>query len=104
LPAAVKEQLVELCAYYLIRVKLGAQPADPVARFHLRNGARLERINWLSDTSAVGLLRSAGLMVNYLYRCRDRRRAFDAFASARRATASPEVARLARRISSRLLR
>ena len=40
---------------------------DPVARFHLRNGARLERLNWLGDVSENGLQRSAGMMVNYLY-------------------------------------
>src|SRR5207237_6497673 len=43
------------------------EPRDPVARFHLRNGARLERINWLSDRSAKGLRESAGLLVNYVY-------------------------------------
>ena len=43
------------------------QPIDPVARFHLGNGARLERLNWLGDTSPKGLRESAGLMVNYLY-------------------------------------
>jgi malonyl-CoA decarboxylase len=40
---------------------------DPVARFHLGNGARLERLNWLADTSKRGIKQSAGLMVNYLY-------------------------------------
>jgi malonyl-CoA decarboxylase len=66
-------QLVPLCAYYLLRVKQGREPADPVARFHLRNGARLERINWLSDTSEAGMRRSAGLMVNYVYGIEDLR-------------------------------
>ena len=42
-------------------------PIDPVARFHLRNGAGIERINWLADTSRRGLDESAGMMVNYLY-------------------------------------
>ena len=55
--AELERQLVPLCAYYLLRVKRGDDPADPVARFHLRNGARLERINWLSDTSTAGLKR-----------------------------------------------
>ncbi|MBA2527331.1 MAG: malonyl-CoA decarboxylase family protein, partial [Pyrinomonadaceae bacterium] len=40
---------------------------DPVARFHLNNGAKLERINWLADISKKGLRESLGLMVNYLY-------------------------------------
>ena len=43
-------------------------PIDPVARFHLRNGAGIERINWLADTSRRGLDESAGMMVNYLYK------------------------------------
>jgi malonyl-CoA decarboxylase len=44
------------------------EPAqDPVARFHLNNGAKLERINWLADTSKKGLRQSLGMMVNYLY-------------------------------------
>ena len=38
-----------------------------MARFHLRNGARLERVNWMSDPSPTGLRQSAGLMVNYVY-------------------------------------
>jgi malonyl-CoA decarboxylase len=70
--------LVSLCAYYLLRVKRGDEPADDVARFHLRNGARLERINWLSDTSETGLRRSAGMMVNYLYRSRRAHDGYDA--------------------------
>jgi malonyl-CoA decarboxylase len=44
-----------------------ARPLDPVARFHLGNGARLERLNWLGDTSANGRRQSAALMVNYRY-------------------------------------
>jgi malonyl-CoA decarboxylase len=43
------------------------KPVDPVARFHLGNGARVERLNWAGDPSAKGLKQSYGLMVNYLY-------------------------------------
>jgi malonyl-CoA decarboxylase len=43
------------------------KPLDPVARFHLGNGARVERINWAADQSEKGLQQSLGLMVNYLY-------------------------------------
>ena len=53
-------ELVPLCARYLLQAKQGREPLDPVARFHLRNGARLERINWLGDTSVAGMQRSAG--------------------------------------------
>ena len=45
----------------------GGRPRDAVARFHLGNGARVERINWLGDPSPKGLKQSHGLMVNYLY-------------------------------------
>ena len=46
----------------------GNEPAqDPVKRFHLNNGAKLEQINWLADSSRKGLMESLGLMVNYLY-------------------------------------
>jgi malonyl-CoA decarboxylase len=64
--------LTALVAHYLVEVKEGRgaephRPRDAVARFHLGNGARLERINWLADTSAKGLKHSYGLMVNYYY-------------------------------------
>ena len=63
----LKSRLSHLCAHYLLRAKCGNHTLDPVARFHLRNGARLERINWLSDPSPTGLSQSAGMMVNYVY-------------------------------------
>jgi len=97
--AALARQLVPLCAYYLLRVKRGDNPADPVARFHLRNGARLERINWLSDTSTAGLKGSAGLMVNYVYRCSVPRREYDV-ATTRSIASSPQVRLLAEQASS----
>jgi malonyl-CoA decarboxylase len=59
--------LLHLGAVYLLRAKRGSEPLDAVARFHLRNGARLERINWLGDRSARGLRESFGLLVNYVY-------------------------------------
>ena len=64
---AVKAPLMRLCGAYLT----GAAPAqavkDPVARFHLGNGARIERLNWMGDPSPKGLRQSYGLMVNYVY-------------------------------------
>lgn len=62
-----KQRLLGLCAHYLLRAKRGVEPLDPVARFHLKNGARLDRINWDADRSASGLRQSAGLMANYVY-------------------------------------
>ena len=63
----VEPVLSSLCAHYLVREKRGAGAADSVANFHLTNGARIEHINWLGDTSAQGMSRSLGLMVNYYY-------------------------------------
>ncbi|TMH07956.1 MAG: decarboxylase [Betaproteobacteria bacterium] len=66
--APLREPLMQLCAAYLLQGGDGNEPAqDPVARFHLNNGARLERINWLADVSKKGLRESLGLMVNYVY-------------------------------------
>jgi malonyl-CoA decarboxylase len=69
----LSEKLMPLAARYLLEVKRpnGRQPLDPVARFHLGNGARVERLNWLGDLSSRGLLQSAGIMVNYLYDLKD---------------------------------
>jgi malonyl-CoA decarboxylase len=64
---SIKPSLMYLSAYYLLHAKRGDEPRDAVARFHFRNGARLERINWLGDRSEKGLRESAGLLVNYLY-------------------------------------
>jgi malonyl-CoA decarboxylase len=55
------------CAHYLLHAKRRVQPADPVARFHLRNGARVERINWAGDRSTKGRAESYGMLVNYMY-------------------------------------
>lgn len=59
--------LLRLCARYLAREKRAGRPRDAVARFHLGNGARLERINWLGDLSPKGLAESFGILVNYRY-------------------------------------
>ncbi len=67
----INASLAQLAARYLTLAKAsrgdGRQPLDPVARFHLGNGARLERINPLGDASAKGMKQSFGVMVNYLY-------------------------------------
>ncbi len=64
---ALKPWLMGLCAHYLVREKRGGRPLDPVAKFHLGNGARLERLNWQGDVSAKGIAESAGMLVNYRY-------------------------------------
>jgi malonyl-CoA decarboxylase len=64
----LEQALTRLCAYYLCKAKnKKGYPLDAVAHFHLSNGARIERINWLADTSAKGFKQSAGMMVNYYY-------------------------------------
>ncbi len=64
---ALKDPLLRLCGRYFLQRRDDGQPIDPVARFHLKNGARLEYISWLGDESEQGLRLSAGLMVNYRY-------------------------------------
>jgi len=68
---ALKPVLMRLCTHYLLEEKKGGKPLDPVASFHLFNGARLERMNWLGDISAKGMKQSAGIMVNYHYKLPD---------------------------------
>jgi malonyl-CoA decarboxylase len=63
---AIRPALLALCARYVTTVHDG-RVADPVANFHLSNGATVERIDWMADGSPVGRRRSFGLMANYLY-------------------------------------
>jgi len=67
----VEPILQRLCAKYLLEERRGSRTLDPVANFHLSNGARLEQINWLADLSATGMSRSYGIMVNYYYKLSD---------------------------------
>ena len=63
----LKLSLLQQAAHYLGRETSGGKPVDTVAKFHLGNGARVERLNWAGDPSSKGLKQSYGLMVNYLY-------------------------------------
>lgn len=63
----LKRAGLKLAAHYLQTIK-NELPLDPVARFHLGNGARIERLNWAADRSPKGLSQSCGVMVNYLYK------------------------------------
>ena len=70
--AALKPILKRLCARYLMHEKgRGGRALDPVAHFHLTNGARMERLNWLGDPSENGLRQSSGMMINYRYRLKE---------------------------------
>ena len=86
----LQEPLLSLCARYLHESREKDQaPLDPVARFHLGNGARIERINWLGDVSAKGMQESCGLMINYLYQLKDIEKNIEAYATSKEiATAS----------------
>jgi malonyl-CoA decarboxylase len=88
--------LSRAAAYYLEAKAKNGQPLDPVARFHLGNGARLERLNWLGDTSSKGLREAAGLMVNYLYDLNTIETNHEAFANQGVVAASPAIQRLLR--------
>jgi malonyl-CoA decarboxylase len=96
--AQLREDLIPLCAHYLLNARKGQEPLDSVARFHLRNGARLERINWLGDTSPTGMRRSAGLMTNYVYRLGDLEQNHERYTREGRVAVSYEVESLARQL------
>ncbi|MCK4535737.1 MAG: malonyl-CoA decarboxylase [Desulfuromonadales bacterium] len=95
--AALKEPLLILCARYLHerRDKDGA-PLDPVARFHLGNGARIEQINWQGDVSVKGMQEACGLMVNYLYRLDEIEQNIEAYATDKQIAAAARVRNLMR--------
>ena len=79
---------------YALRAKSPrGKPLDPVARFHLGNGARLEQLNFLGDTSAKGMREAAGLMVNFLYNLRFIEANHEAFANHGTIAASNAVER-----------
>ncbi len=79
---ALASSVQALAARYFLNEKTRrGVPIDPVARFHLGNGARLERINWPADMSPRGLAQGHGLMVNYLYVLSDIERNHEAFAN-----------------------
>lgn len=63
----VRRAMLQFAAHYLAHARQDGRPLDPVARFHLGNGARVERIHWAADGSAKGHKQSFGIMVNYLY-------------------------------------
>ena len=63
----LKRPLMRLCAHYLINVKRGVKAYDPVAHFHLSNGARILNMHWMADPSEKGIAQSAGIMLNYDY-------------------------------------
>jgi malonyl-CoA decarboxylase len=91
-----KQELIQLCAHYLLHAKTGQAPADPVAKFHLANGACLQRLNWAADGSEAGIRRSLGIMVNYVYSMGDLERNHEAYANEHEVIASHVIERLAK--------
>jgi malonyl-CoA decarboxylase len=98
-PAHLQRELTAVCAYYLTRARRGKMPFDPVARFHLANGARLERLNWMGDVSSAGLKRAFGFTVNYVYRLGELDRNHDTFARGYRVVVSRQIDRLAQSVA-----
>jgi malonyl-CoA decarboxylase len=80
--AAIETAMMALAAHYFLLAKgFDGRPVDPVSRFHLGNGARLERINFLADTSQKSMREAYGLMVNYRYEPKEIERNHEAYAN-----------------------
>jgi len=95
--ARLQDPVMRAAAAYFLRARSPrGLPVDAVARFHLGNGARLERINWLADTSDKAMAQAHGLMVNYLYDLDEIEQNHEAYAEGRTVVASPNVQRLLR--------
>jgi malonyl-CoA decarboxylase len=102
--AQLRPVLEPLAAYYFLKARTPkGRLIDSVARFHLGNGARLERIDWLGDLSPKGLRESAGIMVNYLYRLEDIEKNHEAYANRDEIAASSAVKKLLKNEGRRLL-
>jgi len=89
--ASSRDKLESLAAWYLTREWSAGQAADSVARFHLGNGARLERLDWMADPSDRGMAQSFGLMVNYVYDLGDVERNHEEYVNRHRAVCSSAV-------------
>ena len=96
LATSMQKVLTPLCAHFLLSAMRDGEPTDPVARFHLGNGARAERLNWLADTSARGLKNCAGMMVNYVYHLDQIEENHEVYIREHRVVATHELRRLAR--------
>ncbi len=93
----IAKTLSPVAAFYLLKAKTASgRPVDPVSRFHLGNGARLEQVNFAGDISLNGLKQAHGLMVNYLYKLDEIERNHEAYASKGEVAASSQVRKLLR--------
>jgi malonyl-CoA decarboxylase len=104
LAAQLRGVVEPLAAHYFLKARTPkGRLIDSVARFHLGNGARLERIDWFGDLSPKGLRESAGIMVNYLYRLDDIEKNHEAYANQDEVVASNAVKKLLKSEGRRLL-
>jgi malonyl-CoA decarboxylase len=102
--AQLRAMIEPLAAHYFLKARTPkGRVIDSVARFHLGNGARLERINWPGDLSPKGLRESAGVMVNYLYRLEDIEKNHETYANDGEVVASSAVKKLLKGEGRRLL-
>jgi malonyl-CoA decarboxylase len=93
----MRDAMLRAAATYLMTARnSGGSPLDAVARFHLGNGARLERLNWPADLSESGRRQSYGLMVNYRYDLGDIEKNHEAYADNRAIIATSAIKKLAR--------
>jgi malonyl-CoA decarboxylase len=96
-PERLKEPMLHAAATYFLSARSRNGGAlDPVARFHLGNGARLEQLNPLGDLSEKGLAQSHGLMVNYQYDIDDIEKNHEAYAENRIIVAATGIKKRAR--------
>ena len=102
LSSEMRAPMMSLAAHYLKHAQHKGRPQDPVARFHLGNGARLERLNWQADLSPKGMQQSHGLMVNYYYAPDEIEANLEAFDAEGRVAANGRVERLAK-VGQRML-
>ncbi len=92
----LQKPLAQLCARYLVQEKRNGRPLDPVARFHLGNGASVGRIDWAADLSEKGLHQALGMMVNYVYDSDDIVENHEAFVREGKVAVSSQVRSLLR--------
>jgi malonyl-CoA decarboxylase len=100
LPMPLREEVRRLCAYHLVREKRGRAPLNSVARFHLANGARLVRLNWMGDASSAGIASSLGMTANYVYRIAEVETNHEAYATNFDVARSLTIERLAREVKA----
>jgi len=104
LTAQLRAVLEPLAAHYFLKARTPkGRLIDSVARFHIGNGARLEKIDWLGDLSPKGVRESAGIMVNYLYRLEDIEKNHEAYANQGEIAASSAVKKMLKTEGRRLL-